>query len=111
MYSVTVQATDETNKTGMKEVMVEVTNVEEPGKVTLSALQPQSATPFTATLTDPDGPTGPITTGVTWQWAKAGSKTGAYTDIEDAESGTYTPVDADINSYLRDGQLHRRRGF
>ena len=54
MYSVTVQATDETNKVGMKEVMVEVTNVEEPGKVTLSALQPQSATPFTATLTDPD---------------------------------------------------------
>ena len=44
MYEVTVQATDETNKVGMKEVMVEVTNVEEPGKVTLSALQPQSAT-------------------------------------------------------------------
>ena len=30
MYEVTVQATDETNKVGMKEVMVEVTNVEEP---------------------------------------------------------------------------------
>ena len=60
-----------------EKVMVEVTNVEEPGKVTLSALRPQSATRFTATLTDPDGPTGPITTGVTWQWAKAGSKTGA----------------------------------
>ena len=100
-YSVTVQATDSTSKVGTKEVMVEVANVEEPGKVTLSALRPQSATEFTATLTDPDGPTGPITTGVTWQWAKAGSKTGAYTDIEDAESGTYTPVDADINSYLR----------
>ena len=37
--------------------MVKVTNVEEPGKVTLSALQPQSATLFTATLTDPDNVT------------------------------------------------------
>ena len=54
MYSVTVQATDETNKIGMKEVTVEVTNVDEPGMVTLSALRPQSAVPFTATLTDPD---------------------------------------------------------
>ena len=54
MYSVTVQATDGTRKMGMKEVMVEVTNVEEPGMVTLSALRPQSATAFTATLTDPD---------------------------------------------------------
>ena len=55
MYEVTVQATDSTMKMGMNEVMVEVTNVEEPGKVTLSALRPQSATLFTATLTDPDG--------------------------------------------------------
>ena len=54
MYSVTVQATDSTNKVGMKTVMVEVTNVDEPGTVTLSALRPQSAIMFTATLTDPD---------------------------------------------------------
>ena len=54
MYEVTVQATDSTMKMGTKAVMVEVTNVEEPGKVTLSALRPQSATLFTATLTDPD---------------------------------------------------------
>ena len=43
-YSVTVQATDESNKVGMHEVTVEVTNVEEPGTVTLSALRPQSQT-------------------------------------------------------------------
>ena len=101
MYEVTVQATDSTNKVGMKDVVVEVTNVEEMGTVALSALQPQSATPFTASLTDPDGPT-PITTGVTWQWAKASSKTGAYTDIEEkANSEDYMPVDDDINFYLR----------
>ena len=44
IYEVTVQATDETSKTGTKEVMVEVTNVDEMGTVTLSALRPQSAT-------------------------------------------------------------------
>ena len=43
IYEVTVQATDETSKTGTKEVMVEVTNVDEMGRVTLSALRPQSA--------------------------------------------------------------------
>ena len=44
MTYVTVQATDSTN-VGTKEVMSEVTNVDEPGKVTLSALRPQSAIP------------------------------------------------------------------
>ena len=53
---VTVQATDESNKVGMYEVTVEVTNVDEPGVVTLSALRPQSQTMFNATHTDPDGP-------------------------------------------------------
>ena len=97
MYEVTVQATDETNKVGMKEVMVEVTNEEERGMVTLSALRPQSAVMFTATLTDPDGGI----TGTTWQWAKARSKNGSYSNIEDATSMAYTPDDADIGSHLR----------
>ena len=97
MYEVTVQATDSTMKMGMKEVMVEVTNEEERGMVTLSALRPQSATEFTATLTDPDGGT----TGTTWQWAKASSKNGSYMDIEDETSMAYTPVDGDIGSFLR----------
>ena len=45
-YEVTVQATDESNKVGMHEVTVEVTNVDEMGTVTLSALRPQSQTAF-----------------------------------------------------------------
>ena len=97
IYEVTVQATDETNKVGMKKVMVEVTNAEEPGMVTLSALRPQSATAFTASLTDPDGGM----TGTTWQWSKASSRNGSYTDIENATLTIYTPGDADISSYLR----------
>ena len=97
IYDVIVEATDSTRKTGMKAVKVKVTNVEEPGKVTLSALQPQSATALTATPTDPDKGI----TGATWQWAKAGSKNGSYTDIDKASSSSYTPVDGDIDSYLR----------
>ena len=98
IYELTVQATDETNKVGMKEVVVEVTNVDEDGKVMLSALQPQSAIMFTATLSDPDNVTANTTD---WQWAKASSMNGSYADIEDADGEDYEPVDADIGSYLR----------
>ena len=50
MYEITVQATDSTMKTGMKEVMVEVADVDEMGMVTLSARRPQREVAFTATL-------------------------------------------------------------
>ena len=97
MYEVTVQATDSTMKTGMKEVMVEVADVDEMGMVTLSARRPQRETAFTATLTDPDGDP----TGATWQWAKSRNRSRSYTDIENADSATYRPVDPDRNHYLR----------
>ena len=97
MYEVTVQATDSTMKTGMKEVMVEVADVDEMGMVTLSARMPQREVAFTAILTDPDGDP----TGITWQWAKSRNRSSSYTDIENAESATYTPVDTDRNQYLR----------
>ena len=97
MYMVTVQAMDSTGKTGEKMVTVEVTNVDEMGMVTLSALRPQSATMFTATLTDPDEGI----TGTTWQWSKASSRNGTYIDIDDADEVMYPPADADIDYYLR----------
>ena len=97
VYEVTVQATDETGKTGKKEVKVTVTNVEEPGKVTLSAVQPQSDVELTADHSDPDL----RVTDLKWQWAKSSSQNGSYTDIEDAISDTYTPEDGDVGSYLR----------
>ena len=100
-YMVTVQATDESNKVGMHEVTVEVTNVDEPGTVTLSALRPQSQTAFNATLTDPDGPDDDEITDLKWQWAKSSSRNGSYSDIDDAVAIGYTPQDGDIDSYLR----------
>ena len=51
-----VEATDGTGHVGRETVMVEVTNVDEDGTVKLSALQPAPDVPFTATLTDIDGP-------------------------------------------------------
>ena len=98
MYEVTVQATDETMQVGTKEVMVEVTNVDEAGTVTLSSRRPQSATAFTAEVSDPDGDvTNPM-----WQWSKASSRSSrSYADIEDAEEATYEPVDDDNGYYLR----------
>ena len=97
IYEVTVQATDETMKVGTKQVLVTVTNVDEPGKVTLSALRPQSATAFTADVNDPDG----NVTNAQWQWAKSGSRNGSYANIALAETATYTPIDADVGAFLR----------
>ena len=54
-YVVTVQASDGgENTTATEELTIEVTNVEEPGTVTLSTLQPQVGVAITATLDDPD---------------------------------------------------------
>ena len=80
MYEIMVKATDEHRPGRHEDVMVEVTNVDEAGTVTLSARRPQAAIPFsradqTPTAARPRSPT-------KWQWAKAGSKNGAYTDID-----------------------------
>ena len=97
VYMVTVQAKDSTGKTGMKMVTVEVTNVEEPGMVSLSALQPQAGTELTATHSDPDG----TISDLKWQWAKSMTMDGTYEDIDKAILSTYTPKDADIDYYLQ----------
>ena len=100
MYGVTVQATDADRNMGTKPVTVEVTNVDEPGVVTLSARQPMAGVLLTVTITDPDSVTtdnmtGSITTGVDWQWQKGSS------NIPNADGETYTPADSDRGNYLR----------
>ena len=79
-----------------------VTNVDEDGVVTLSAVQPQEATPLTATHTDPDGVTANT---IEWQWSRSSSANGPWTEIEFEEetppSATYTPTDDDVGKYLR----------
>ena len=85
-------------------VMVKVTNVEEPGTVTLSAQEPQEEIPLTATLSDPDNVT---TDSDKWQWARSRNGSSGWTDIEDEDedefgkTATYTPVNDDVGYYLR----------
>ena len=107
VYNVTVVATDdgvgadgENEMTAMRKVVITVTNVEEDGTVKLSAQQPKVGVELTASVTDLDGGV----TGEEWQWSWADTATAAdgdFTDIEDAESATYTPVDADVGRFLR----------
>ena len=75
-YSVTVVAsagtdTDVAIRTDEYPVVVNVTNVDEPGSIMLSTLQPQDGVTVTATLSDSDtraadGTT--VTIEPTWQW-------------------------------------------
>ena len=102
MYEITVRAMDSTGKTAEEAVVVEVTNVDEDGTVTLSARRPLVGVVFTASLGDLDGDV----TNLKWQWAKSRSRNSSYTDIDDnAEADAYTPTDAsgksDVSYYLR----------
>ncbi len=115
-YSVTVTATDGAGMNDMRTVTVTVSNVDEPGTVTLSAQQPQVDVALTAKLIDPDGQddqTPPLTLNdsadshdnltveATWQWARSTSSTGGWTDIEDARSNSYMATSTDVGYYLR----------
>ena len=90
-YTFTVNASDGTNSS-TEEVTIAVTNVEEPGTITLSTLQPQVDVEITATLDDPDG--GGSTGSPTWSWLRG------TTVIEGAATAAYTPVQADAGSFL-----------
>ena len=102
VYEIEVIVTDSNDQTNTQPVMVEVTNVEEPGEVTLSVEQPQEDIQVTATLTDPDNITADSTT---WQWARSRSRSSGWVDIEDdaniGKAATYTPAKADVGYYLR----------
>ena len=94
-YSVDVSAADPYGATATITVIITVTNVEEPGTVTLSA-QLQVGVELTASLTDPDGGV----TGVEWQWARS-SDGSTWIGITEATETAYTPVAADEGNYLR----------
>ena len=93
-YTVTVTATDPSGAADTIDVTITVINVDEPGTVELSALQPQVDTALTATLTDPDG----ATTSVTWQWARENTD-GSFSNV--GSGASYTPLAADLGKFLR----------
>ena len=101
-YVVTVQASDGgEDTTATEELTIEVTNVEEPGTVMLSTLQPQVGVAITATLTDPDTIEGTDLTAVTWQWYRGNSEIVGATDGPGALMSSYTPTTGDVGSVLR----------
>ena len=88
-YKVSVVATDKAGLTGMADVEIVVTDVAEDGTVTVSPDQPAIGRPVTATLNEPDTEV----SGLKWQWQSSGTGAdGTWSDIEDAESDTYTPT-------------------
>ena len=106
VYEVTVKAASTqsggTEKSTTVDVTVEVTNVDEPGTVSLSASQPRIGVEIRAdTPVDPDGGV----TGVTWQWSIADNAEFGdgdnVTKIKDATNAGYTPVTADDTKFLR----------
>ena len=98
-YEVTVQASDGgQDTTAMEEVTIEVTNVEEPGTVTLTTLQPQVGVAIMATLDDPDGEDA---SSVSWQWYRGNSEIAGATNGAGTITSSYTPADGDVGSVLR----------
>ena len=99
VYNVTVEVTDSGGNTATRVVTVTVDNIDEPGVVTQSNLQPEDGKTIAASLTDPDG----IVSGPTWQWAtSSGQLTDPIVDghIDDATSSTYKPVAGDVGDWL-----------
>ena len=94
-YSVSVSA-EAGSHTVNKSVTVNIQNVEEPGVINLSSVQPQEGTSLTVTLEDDDG-----SEHITWQWYRTSSRSGTGTAITTATSSSYTPNADDVGSYLR----------
>ena len=96
-HSFTAKVSDPAGGSDTLAVAVTVVNVEEPGVVTLDAETAEVGTKLTAALADPDGGI----TGQTWQWQRAESADGPWTDIEDATSTAYTPTADDVDRHLK----------
>ena len=68
-----------------------------PGTLTLSAMEPMVGTAVTAMLTDPDEV---VEGSVEWQWSRDKAADGTFTHIS-AEMASYTPVATDVGYYLK----------
>ena len=96
-YMVTVTVNDgsgEPNSSASIDVTINVTDVDEPGMLTLSPMEPIVGQELTATLTDPDDDVS-----VDWQWSRSMTSDGTFEHIS-AETEKYTPVAADMGYYL-----------
>ena len=87
-------------KKAYEKVTVMVTDVDEPGMVTLSAEQPQASVELTATLNDDDA-TAVQVTAAKWKWEHSSAAAGPWTTILTADGTVeYTPLGVE-DKYLR----------
>ena len=96
-YAVTVTATDPDGASGSIAVTVDVTNMDERGRISLLPTQPSLGTPIMASVTDPDN----TPTGVTWQWSHSTAMSGPFTPYQGETTASFTPAEADVGRYLR----------
>ena len=104
VYQVTIIAADPTDtqadlSRATHDLMVTVKNVDEPGVIELSTLQPKEGFRIDADLTDPDGKESvalpvdgqddDLNGEASWQWARSLNMDGPWTDIK--ASATATP--------------------
>ena len=93
----TITARDPAGLTGTTTLTVNVTNVEEPGAVTISPGRPQLDNRARATVTDPDGGV----RNVRWQWSRGDTETGPFSAISGATSAEYRTTGSDNGKFLR----------
>ena len=102
VYRVTIRASDGGIQWEDKPVMVTVTDVDEQGTIALTSRQPLAGAELMAT--GPNDPDGSVNADdVEWTWEK-GRRNGPFVVITEGEGpmfATYSPVDVDINSYIR----------
>ncbi|MYJ93754.1 MAG: hypothetical protein F4038_12005, partial [Chloroflexi bacterium] len=77
-------------------VVVTVTNVDEPGTVTITGME-SGGELLTASVTDIDG----TVSSASWSWHRQGSTPGSFSGIPGATSNTYTTVAADVGKKLK----------
>ena len=108
VYEVSVTATDgipDSDDT-TRSVNVTVVNLEEPGTISLTTVQPKAGIALGTTLEDPDEVTRNT---LTWQWERSTRASGPWTDVDDEDTNdvvegrteSYTPVEDDVGTYLR----------
>ncbi len=95
-YSVRVDARDPSGGRDDIAVTISVTNVDEPGTLSISSTEPAFGTELTATLTDLDG--GITDVSWQWQWSSDGA---SWFDIPGAMDASYTPSHSDGGLMLR----------
>ena len=79
------------------QVTVAVTDMQEPGSVTITPAPATTHQELKATLEDEDAPR----TSLNWRWARAESDAGPWTAIPGENSSNYTPAWQDGGKYLR----------